>query len=75
LRSDLFKYNVIDNPFCPACGNSFETLQHYFIECATYHDYRLVLFADIQHALDSVVSESDLSNLNLLVMQQYWKLS
>ena len=33
LRSHLFKYNLMDNPFCPACGNSIETTDHYFFKC------------------------------------------
>ena len=36
LRSHLFKYNLIDNPFCPTCGDFFETTDHYFSECNYY---------------------------------------
>ena len=64
LRNDLFKYNIIDNPFCPAYEDSFETLQHYFIECTSCHAHRLILLADILLAFNSVVT--DLSQLNLL---------
>ena len=36
LRSHLFKYNLTDNPFCHACGDFFETTDHYFFECNHY---------------------------------------
>jgi len=36
LRSDLYKFNILDNPFCPACGDSLETLKHYLIEWPSY---------------------------------------
>ena len=36
-KSQLFKYNLTDNPFCPSCGDSVETPVHYFIECNAHH--------------------------------------
>ena len=36
LRSHLFNYNLTDNPFCPACKDSIETLLHFFTECIAY---------------------------------------
>ena len=64
LRNDLFRYNIIDNPFCPACGDCLETLKHYLIKCTAYHAHRLILFADLLHACSLV--GSDLPELNLL---------
>ena len=37
VRAHLFKYNIIDNPFCPACGDEIETAMHYFLECKIYN--------------------------------------
>ena len=36
LRNELFTYNITDNPFCPSCGNSLETLAHFLFECSFY---------------------------------------
>jgi len=48
LRNELFCYNIIDNPFCPACGECLETLSHYLFECPSYLPHRLIMFNDIQ---------------------------
>ena len=40
LKSQLFNYNLIDNPFCPACNDCIETPLHYFTECDVHNDYR-----------------------------------
>ena len=36
LRAHLFKYNIIDNPFCPSCGDEIETAEHFFLDCKIY---------------------------------------
>ena len=36
LRAQLFRYNLIDNPFCPPCGSAPETPMHFFLECQNY---------------------------------------
>jgi hypothetical protein len=48
LRNDLFCYTIIDNPFCPACGECLETLSHYLFECPSYLPHRLIMFNNIQ---------------------------
>ena len=47
LRSHLFEYNLTDNPFCLACGDFFETTDHYFFECNHYAAQRRLLLKDI----------------------------
>ena len=36
LRAHLFKYYIIDNPFCPSCGDEIETAEHFFLDCKIY---------------------------------------
>jgi len=52
LRFDLYTYNINDNLFCPACGNSLETLVHFFFECICYAALRIVLFTELDQALE-----------------------
>ena len=40
LRAQLFRYNLIDNPFCPSCGSAPETPMHFFLECQNYRGIR-----------------------------------
>jgi Reverse transcriptase (RNA-dependent DNA polymerase)/Endonuclease-reverse transcriptase len=47
LNYDLFQFNIIDNPFCPTCGDNFETLNHYFLECTGYKEARSSLLGEI----------------------------
>ena len=54
LRSDLFIYNIIDNPFCPSCGDTLETLKHFFLECPAYRLVRVTLIDDLVGSLNSV---------------------
>ncbi len=63
LRSDLFKYNITDNPFCPACGVATETLKHYFFECSAYITFRLSLVDDLVRSLNTV--KHYLTDLNM----------
>ena len=47
LRHTLFSCCIIDNPFCPACGIEFETVEHFLLYCSSYNEYRLVLLNEI----------------------------
>ena len=47
LRNDLFTYNITDNPFCPSCGESLETLSHFLFECPLYSQQRSILLKDL----------------------------
>ena len=40
LRAQLFRYNLIDNPFCPSCGSAPENPMHFFLECQNYRGIR-----------------------------------
>ena len=31
LRFHLFTYNIIDNPMCPGCHDSVESIEHFFL--------------------------------------------
>ena len=68
LRSQLFKYNLIDNPFCPTCGDFFETTDHYFFECNHYVAQRQSLINDIA-MLDGSWLNPRLKNLYFLDLQ------
>ena len=65
LRSHLFKYNLIDNPFCPACGNSIETTEHYFFECIHYAAPRQSLLNDIAGLDESLLTQTEIKNFIL----------
>ena len=65
LRSHLFIYNLIDNPFCPACGNSIETTEHYFFECIHYAAPRQSLLNDIAGLDESLLTQSEIKNVIL----------
>ena len=40
LRSELFTYNIIENPFCPMCGDEIENLKHFLFDCVKYCEPR-----------------------------------
>jgi len=44
-------YCVIEMSVCHACGNSLETLAHFFLECPCYAAPRIALLTEIDHAL------------------------
>ena len=44
-RSQLFNYNLFDNPFCPACNDCIETPIHFFIDCHVYHVHRQTMLS------------------------------
>ena len=54
LRNELFTYNIIDNPFCPSCGDKIENLNHYLFECDAYSVPRVTLFADLTALCDEI---------------------
>ena len=47
LRSQLFNYNLIDNPFCPAFNDCIETPLHYFTECDVHDVYRRTMVTNL----------------------------
>ena len=65
LRSHLFKYNLTDNPFCPACGDFFETTDHYFFECSHYAVQRRSLLIDIAGLDGALLSQSEMKKFIL----------
>ena len=42
LNSDLFRCNLIDHCHC-TCGNSVETVEHFFMHCTLYVRHRVAL--------------------------------
>ena len=48
LRNDLFTHNIIDNPFCPSCGDCIETSLHFFFFCRCYKECRAILLREIE---------------------------
>ena len=65
LRSHLFKYNLIENPFCPACGNFIETTDHYFFECEYYAAPRQSLLNAITGMNGSLSTQSEIKKFIL----------
>ena len=65
LRSHLFKYNLIDNPFCTAFGDFFETTYHYFFECSHYAAQRQSLLNDIAGLDGSLLTQSEIKKFIL----------
>ena len=59
LKSQLFKYNLTDNPFFPSCGDSVETPMHYFIECNTHHANRQIMIKNLLKLNPNLSSPSD----------------
>ena len=47
LRAHLFKYNIIDNPFCPSCGDEIETAEHFFLDCKIYIQNRQKMLTNL----------------------------
>ena len=59
LRSKLFNYNLIDNPFCPACNGCIETPIHSFIDCHAYHVFRQTMLSRLHDLNPHLVSPKD----------------
>ena len=74
LKSQLFNYNLIDNPFCPACNDCIETPLHYFTECVAHNDYRRTMVTNLLELnpnlsspvkiLDFIINGSKITNLD-----------
>ena len=47
LNGHLFKYNIVDNPFCPNCYDHVESTIHYFLECPVYSVQRVMLLHNV----------------------------
>jgi len=47
LKYDLFAFNIIENPFCPSCGDHVETVRHFFLVCPKYAVCRADLLCEI----------------------------
>ena len=54
LRNDLFTYNIIENPFCQACGDHVETLSHYIFNCASYSGPRTSFINDMVAQINAI---------------------
>ena len=54
LRSELFTYNIIDNPFCPICGDEIENLKHFLFDCVKYCEPREILAIKITALLNGI---------------------
>ena len=60
LRSQLFNYNLIDNPFCSACNDCIETPIHFFIDCHVYHVHRQTMQSRLHDLNLYLVSPNDI---------------
>jgi len=47
MKHHLFMYNIIDNPFCQACGVCFETIEHFWFVCTSYSTFRVTLLSNL----------------------------
>ena len=65
LRSQLFNYNLIDNPFCPACNDCIETPIHFFIDCQAFHIFRQTMLSKLHDLNPHLVSPNDIVELIL----------
>ena len=54
LQSELFTYNISDNPFCPSCGDYPETLSHYLFDCHVYSTQRALLLKELNDLSNAV---------------------
>ena len=66
LNAQLFEYNLTENPFCAACGDSIETPLHLFTECTSYEPYRLPLFRNLLILNPNLSTSSDFLNYMLI---------
>jgi hypothetical protein len=60
LNYDLYNKGCIDSPLC-SCGQSNETLQHYFYECDRYIAQRMELLGAVNNivSVDVLISGSN----------------
>ena len=54
LQSQLFTYNISENPFCPSCGDYPETLSHYLFDCHVYSTQRALLLKELNDLSNAV---------------------
>ena len=66
LNAQLFEYNLTENPFCAACGNSVETPLHFFTECTSYEPYRQILFRYLLFLNSKIINPEWLFKLVIL---------
>jgi len=60
----LFTYEIINNPFCPTCADSVETLVHFFLHCPSYTVQRALLVSDLHCILNSVPGDESILDLS-----------
>ena len=61
----IFTDNLTDNPFCPSCGNSLETLTYFLFECPFYLQQRSILIHQLSPLLTYMNEQFNLSILKL----------
>ncbi len=52
MRSHLYQFNIIEDPFCPHCPNIPETPMHFLLKCHKYSSQRKDMFHKLQQALN-----------------------
>ena len=62
LNAQLFEYNLTENHFCAACGNTVETSLHFFTECNSYDPYRQILFRNLLILNSKLSTPTDFPN-------------
>ena len=67
LKAQLFNYNLTDNPFCPSCGQAIETVEHYFLECASYDLIRPRLLTNLLRLDPSLTVDNESGIINFIV--------
>ena len=58
---------ITDNPFCPSCGLEVETLKHFFVDCQSYANPRLILYSCLHKFVPDWNSFDNFGNVSLLV--------
>ena len=61
LRNELFCYNILDNPFCPACLECVESLSHYIFVCPVYSVQRETMLRDLASLVSALYTNFDIS--------------
>ena len=66
LNAQLFEYNITENPFCAACGDSIKTPPYSFTECTSYEPYRQPLFRNLLILKTNSLTPRDFLNYMLI---------
>ena len=66
LRGQLFRYVLVDNPFCPLCLDAIETSSHFFLDCPMLICQRDKLFSKLKILIPSFEHFSSSDQLNVL---------